>query len=62
MIILSSFLSCVDPVTIIAACLAYKSPFVDDDAKYKFLKDKNSRSDHLIIINAVQTFESLDQK
>ena len=59
MIILSSFLSCVDPVTTIAACLAYKSPFVEDDAKHKFIKHKKLPSDHLIIIEAVKKFEML---
>jgi ATP-dependent RNA helicase DHX29 len=60
MIILSSFLSCVDPVTTIAACLAYKSPFIEDDSKHKFIKNKNIPSDHLIIIEAVKIFQTLE--
>jgi ATP-dependent RNA helicase DHX29 len=57
MIILSSLLGCVDTVTTIAAALAYKSPFLDDQSKEMFLNEANP-SDHLIIAEAYNRWEN----
>ena len=58
MIILSSLLGCVDPVTTIAAALGYKSPFTNDQGKTTF-SGKHEVSDLLAMAEAYKQWNML---
>uniref|UniRef100_A0A1A8QZ52 ATP-dependent DNA/RNA helicase DHX36 n=1 Tax=Nothobranchius rachovii TaxID=451742 RepID=A0A1A8QZ52_9TELE len=68
LILFGALLGCLDPVLTIAASLSFKDPFFIPLGKEKMadmrrrVLSRNSKSDHLTIVNAVQGWEEAKQR